>query len=223
MLRIREVDTINLKVVWKEMMDISKENFLSVKAFPPGSLGKTMDYIKDKDTFQVGSLSIKLKIDDRSISVLMFASGKIKVSGGFNKLSSYAFETDSLLEQYMLSTILWPSLRICITNHNFSIDDITIVNKMLNAISTRPTPIGKESYGKFIDRLYSYFESAQIILPKIMQQNGKRRGRICATKVKNITRKGCFLVDHGGKAQFFAYSSLEHITEHVVQLSLVWD
>jgi hypothetical protein len=83
--------------------------------------------------------------------------------------------------------------------------------------------IGKERYLDFIQDIIRVFGTHRVILPEIMQINGKKRGRICAVKVKNIVgKKGSFAVDQSGNVQFFAFNNIDELKDHALELFKIW-
>ena len=210
----------NLKDCWNRLRE---DTNTSVKAFQPGSLGRTLSY---EDTvirhiYQIGSLSIKLTIlGDIKLSILIFNNGKIKISGGLGKLECDDEMEDEEFNIFLKNTIIIPCLRTCFGKDYDQ--DIFLEKKIINANMRRDYPIGKSKYMEFIRDLTNLFGSNHIVLPDIMKTNGKRRGRICAVKVKNERGKGSFAVDHSGNVQFFAYDNIEQLKSHSDELLKVW-
>lgn len=198
-----------------------------VKAFEPGSLGTTIKcYNGDKSS--IGSLSVKFilkhidyAIDEINLSVLLFKKGKVKISGGLGKIAFGDNMTDDFLNILLNNLIIQPVLRIC-----FGITQLPtycMQKKMINANMRRPTMIGKERYLDFIQDIIRLFGAHRVILPEIMQLNGKKRGRICAVKVKNkVGKKGSFAVDHSGNVQFFAFNNVDELKDHALDLFKIW-
>ena len=185
-----------------------------VKAFAPGSLGVL---VKD-DAHQIGSLSVKLVVGDANVSALVFKTSKIKLSGGLNKTDATTL-TDATFDRVLRDTYIIPAMRTLFGESAWS---WTVTKKMLNGCMYKREPIGKKNYMRFIQHLKTVFREQDIVLPEIMQSSGKRRGRICAVKVKNHTVPGSFAVDHSGNVQFFAYSNVEGMLLHASQLEQVW-
>jgi hypothetical protein len=213
----RPLDTI-------DTVEISK---VIVKAFEPGSLGTTINcYNGDKAS--IGSLSVKFTlkhidyaIDEINLSVLLFKKGKVKISGGLGKIPFGDNLTDDFLNILLNNLIIQPVFCIC-----FGITQLPVYcmqKKMINANMRRPTVIGKERYLDFIQDIIRVFGTHRVILPEIMQINGKKRGRICAVKVKNIVgKKGSFAVDHSGNVQFFAFNNIDELKGHALDLFKIW-
>jgi hypothetical protein len=177
----------------------------------------------ENELYQIGSLSIKIKVCEESIniSMLIFKNGRVKVSGGLGKMECDKTLTDIEFCLFFHETILFPVMQSVFgftdTNH------YVLQKKNINASMKMTKTIGKELFLEFLDRLSTRFNHNSITLPEIMQRDGKRRGRICAVKVKNVTGKaGSFAVDHGGKVQFFAYSSIDDLKSHTEDLLSIW-
>lgn len=114
---------------------------------------------------------------------------------------------------------------IMITNENaHQVLDIgyEIVKPRFNAVMYRTEKIGKKEFIMFIDRLRVVFSREDIVMPDIMRTNGNRRGRICAVKVRHVSGKGVFAVDHSGTVQFFSYTCMEDLHKHCSELLGVW-
>lgn len=188
-----------------------------VNAYFPGSLGRVIPP-QEIDTHQIGSLAFKYTLRGANISILIFKNKKIKISGGFNKLP--ATMTNATFDDFFHAQYLSPILQMVFSKH----DSVQwrLEKKMMNGNLYRKEPIGKRGFLQFIERLKHTFQEDQVILPEIMQANGKRRGRICAVKVKNLSQPGSFAVDHGGNVQFFAYATIEDLQTHAEQLIGVW-
>lgn len=186
-----------------------------MKAFAPGSLGKV---VNDTD-YQIGSLSVKLRVQDANVSVLVFKNNKIKISGGLNKADAGAM-TNATFDALLNDSFVISTIRI-LFGHDYSCT-WSVSKKMVNGCLYKNEPIGKTNYMRFIKNLKAVFNEQDIILPEFMQQNGKKRGRICAVKVKNRKLPGSFAVDHSGNVQFFAYNNVEDMLLHAAQLENVW-
>lgn len=224
-------DKLNLRDCWKRLYE-EKEyaphltTTTNTKAFQPGSLGSCLDYEETviKNIYQIGSLSVKFNLcEGIKISLLVFNTGKIKISGGLGKLECDNKMNDKEFDAFLQKVIIVPSLKRIFGDDDMTVTNYKLQKKIINANLRREHPIGKNKYMKFINDLTSSFGHRQIILPEIMQENGKRRGRICAVKVKNSKgRNGSFAVDHSGNVQFFAYNNIEHLKDHVDELMKVW-
>lgn len=212
---------VNLRTLWRSLEATS----LVICAHPPGQLGIYLTYMNcvENELYQIGSLSIKIKVCEESIniSMLIFKNGRVKVSGGLGKMECDKTLTDIEFCLFFHETILFPVMQSVFgftdTNH------YVLQKKNINASMKMTKTIGKELFLEFLDRLSTRFNHNSITLPEIMQRDGKRRGRICAVKVKNVTGKaGSFAVDHGGKVQFFAYSSIDDLKSHTEDLLSIW-
>jgi hypothetical protein len=194
-------------------------------AHPPGQLGTYLTYTNcvENELYQIGSLSIKTKVCEGSIniSMLIFKNGRIKVSGGLGKMECDSMLTDEEFTLFFNNIMIFPVMNIVF--EFTETDQYILEKKNINASMKMTKPIGKELFLEFLDRLSTRFNHNSITLPEIMQRDGKRRGRICAVKVKNVTGKaGSFAVDHGGKVQFFAYASIDDLKSHAADLFSIW-
>lgn len=202
-------------------------NNIIVKAFEPGSLGTEIQCFNG-DNSSIGSLSVKFSlkhidycIDEINLSVLLFKKGKVKISGGLGKIPFEDALNEEFLNILLKNLIIKPVLCICFDT--IKLPDYCMQKKMINANMRRPTMIGKEKYLDFIQDIIQIFGTHRVILPEIMQINGKKRGRICAVKVKNsLGKKGSFAVDHSGNVQFFAYDNIDELKVHALELFKIW-
>ena len=194
------------------LKDIDKTLTVPHKCFAPGSLGKE---VVEKDTHQFGSISLKMKLNDLNISVLLFNTHKIKISGGLNIVKD---TSDGDLDRMLKTDIIEPIILILYSKEQ----GYELEKKMVNAIMYRSRSIGKDNFMQFIEKLKKQFIGHHIIMPDIMLKNGNRRGRICAVKVKIPHGKGPFAVDHGGNVQFFSYDCLYNLQKHKSELMNVW-
>lgn len=199
---------------------------VTIKAYVPGSLGKTISYI-DKGS-SIGSLSVKFSLkhtdyqmNEINVSVLLFKKGKVKISGGLGKIPFEDTLNDEFMNILIHQIIIKPILRVCLNVHQ--LPSYEMQKKMINANMRRTTAIGKHKYLDFIQDITRVFGDHRVILPQIMQLNGKKRGRICAVKVKNkIGKSGSFAVDHSGNVQFFAYDDMDELRSHALELFKIW-
>ena len=197
-----------------------------IRAYPPGSLGKQIRCVEDVSS--IGSLSVKFSLHhkdydmyDINVSVLMFRKGKLKISGGLGKMPFDDHLNDDFMNMLLQNIIIKPVLRICLNIITLPIYHMQ--KKMINANMRRSSAIGKEKYLDFIQKITKVFGDHRVILPEIMQLNGKRRGRICAVKVKNkMGKRGSFAVDHSGNVQFFAYDNMDELRCHALELFSIW-
>jgi|UniRef100_A0A6C0BS02 hypothetical protein len=222
---IQLVDTTEDKYAF-EIVDKVQIQGMTTKAFAPGSLGKTIEYTQDSS--RIGSLSVKFglkhiayEMKKINISVLIFKNGKIKISGGLGKMIFEKKMDDGLMNILIEQLIVKPVLRLCMNVSE--LPEYQIQKKMINANMRRPNAIGKDRYIGFIQNLVKLFGNHRVILPQIMQLDGKKRGRICAVKVKNeIGKSGSFAVDHSGNVQFFAYNNVDELRCHAIELLKIW-
>ena len=188
---------INLSEVYEALSVIDEG--VDVKKFKPGSLGSVCTHSHD----MIGSISIKYN----HLSILVFHSGKIKISGGLQRYKNIAPES---LREDILNKIIRPTLIKL-----FSIDSafFEMVSCHFNVNIKRNTPI--TSYFSFIETI----EKNNFIIkkPKIFFQT-KQRGRICAVKIVS-PQGGSMLVDHSGNIQAFAYKDYNYFLQEYNRLS----
>ena len=188
-------ESINLASLEDQLAKIN----IIAKKFKPGSLGNLCTNSHDL----IGSLSIKYNY----LSILIFPSGKIKISGGLQRYHDISEES---LEYDMLHKIILPVFKdlliIKSVEHN-----IREMSYHFNVNIKRNQPI--DNYFKFIDRIEKYF---MIKKPKIFFQT-KQRGRICAVKIMS-KYGGTMLVDHSGNIQAFAYKDYNYFLEELNRL-----
>ena len=194
------------------MKEMDKMLQIPHKCYAPGSLGKE---VIDKSIYQIGSISFKQKINEKNTSILAFSTHKIKISGGLNIQKDI---TNEEFEIFLREQIIQPVVDMLYPENT----SYTIDKKMINATMYRKRKIGKANFMEFIEQLKIVFEDQYVILPDIMIKNGKRRGRICAVKVKQPDGTGQFAVDHGGNVQFFSYACLYSLQKHKSALMKVW-
>lgn len=213
----------DLRSLWRRMHN--NASITEIRGFQPGSLGSVLDYDKtvNQEIYQIGSLSIKLCLYEHvKMSILIFKNGKIKISGGLGKLDCDDNMNDVEFDDFFAYRIIQPCMQVLCAGDPDCAIEYTIKKKIINACMRRNTPIGKPEYLIFLTKLKETFSAHQVILPQIMQANGKRRGRICAVKVENRNGNGSFAVDHGGTVQFFAYTNIAELKQHANQLIPIW-
>ena len=182
------------------------------KCYAPGSLGKE---VMDKKNFQIGSISFKCKLQKQNVSILLFNTHKMKISGGLNIGEEM---TNEEFECFFHHEIIIPVIHFMYKMEM----PYKLEKKMINATMYRSKCIGKIHFMEFIENLKKEFIDQQVIMPDIMIKNGNKRGRICAVKVKEKNGKGQFAVDHGGNVQFFSYDCLYDLQKHKSALMKVW-
>ena len=183
------------------------------KLYAPGTLGKV---VTDPIKYQIGSISIKQKMNGKNVSVLLFNTHKIKISGGMDLLAEDSTDESVMLR---LSEVVRPLMALLYKDVE---QKYIVLKRMFNATLYRSTSIGKKDFLVFIEKLTRQFGAKNVVLPDIMQRNGNQRGRICAVKVKQVYGKGSFAVDHGGNVQFFSYFSVKDLQKHKSELMNVW-
>ena len=211
--------SFNLLTTWRDLVE---DQNMKIYGHPPGLLGKNIDFNDLQSSTIIGSLSVKTKLcDNINISGLIFKNGKVKISGGLSKLECDDSMTNLEFEHILFISIIAPFLEVI--SEDISIKNVLIRSLSINASLKRSEAFGKVKYLEFIDKLSTKFSKDLITLPPIMQKNGKKRGRICAIKVKNdFHKKGSFAVDHSGNVQFFAYSNVQDLKAYCNQLLPIW-
>lgn len=181
-----------------------KQHIVHLRARAPGSLGQSVRW--DTNEWKIGSLDIKLRVNEYEYSVFVFESGKIKISGGSRGFFTDAAENyETWLETRVVAPVLAAlnlrgtghETKLCLLNGSF-----TLAPRLMNTSNYR---LVCEEIGQSLkDRRFSSFEGlvlpSRLILPK-------KRGRICSLSVKY--RSGTLRFDHGGKVQLFAFRSWE--------------
>lgn len=180
-----------------------KENIVHVRARAPGSLGQS---VRNVGEWKIGSLDIKVRVNDREYSVFIFESGKIKISGGSRDFTTTGGDYNDWLKTRVIAPILTTlnlqdagyESKLCLLNGSFTLPGHLM--NMSNYIFVC------ESIGHDLkDPRFVSFDSlvlpSRLILPK-------KRGRICSMSLK-YKRTGTLRFDHGGKVQSFAFKSLD--------------
>jgi hypothetical protein len=196
---IVEVDNLpSLNSLWCTINENAK--FTNVFANPPGSLGIRLqsDQI---GTYQIGTISMKMKHNDINISILIFKNKKIKISGGLGKI-----ECDDNLETEMFVDFISQTLFMPCVSLIHNIEYLNIKSLMVNANVKTPFSFSLDKYLEFIDHIKCDYGD-KIHLPKMFQSNP--RGRVCAIKIK--TGHGTFIFDHSCNIQAFSYRSLDKL------------
>lgn len=177
-------DPFDLRVLCRSL----RANGLDVSARSPGSLGQV---VPDLDQWQIGSLFVKL----HGLSVTVF-SQKVKISGGSRGFyTSGETSYDAWLEQHVVTktmTVLEAECaewKLCLLNGSVKIPDVDPMN-----------------YMRVCTLLCS--SSSMHVVPPTMFTAPSKRGRVCSVCVK-CTSGGSIRFDHSGKAQMFAFRSLE--------------
>lgn len=203
-----------VKVKTEESIKILESTLQDIphKCYAPGSLGKE---VKDKKNYQIGSISMKCQLQKQNVSILLFNTHKMKISGGLNIVEEI---TNEQFESFFHQQIINPVIQY-IYKREMAYE---LEKKMINATMYRSKCIGKIHFMEFIENLKKEFMDQQVIMPDIMIKNGNKRGRICAVKVKEKNGKGQFAVDHGGNVQFFSYDCLYSLQKHKSALMKVW-
>jgi hypothetical protein len=165
-----------------------------VKLHPPGKLQYT---ISDIEKFVIGSIELKLVINESTqISLLMFKH-KMKMSGGFVKeffidklptdidFRDYIMELNSIIS-YLFKIELKEEHHVC------------LINSMLKMNLYIP---------EFIKFCKNHFERNELYNRVVMPFTSER-GRMCAIKVYPNESNESVHFDHKGNLQFFGFKSI---------------
>ena len=167
---------------------------IEVKAKAPGSLGQDVVNIED---WKIGSLALRVYLDGRTSSVFVFASGKIKISGGS---AGHQLPYESWLEStvvnpvmallhdmnkppvtlgtFLLNTLglsrnmalMYDRWELCLLNGSMSMDSYQVSRSTYKAVCKFIVTNVKE---------HPYFVSAT--MPACYDVNGSsKRGRVCS-------------------------------------------
>lgn len=209
---------------------------LDIKAKSPGSLGKEM-CVADAQ-WKIGSLALRVQLDDTMVvSVFVFGSGKLKISGGgaaYHATTSPADVCDKTYNEWMDTFVVKRVVDVLLPQPLFHHLQHTWELCLLNgSVSLGKHLVNPENYRKVCDRLmveivqrkHPFFVGA--IMPVCYAiHGGYKRGRVCGTTLTfrsmTIGKKGINLrFDHGGRVQFFAAKSMEDILVASEQLALL--
>lgn len=184
----------------------NKNRIVHLRARAPGSLGQSVRW--DTGDWKIGSLDVKVRVNEYEYSVFVFESGKIKISGGSRDYLITAGNYETWLQTRVVAPVLDAlnlnlrgtshETKLCLLNGSF-----TLAPRLMSASNYR---LVCEEIGQSLkDHRFSSFEGlvlpSRLILPK-------KRGRICSLSLK-YKKKGTLRFDHGGKVQLFAFGSWE--------------
>jgi hypothetical protein len=211
-----DADT-TIKAIWHNLCRSPDKRITSKFASPPGSLHRHLTP-SDIGTHQIGSISLKLRYMDINVSVLIFSSLKLKVSGGLQQLEFDDLTTTSFWE-FIELTLLTPCVGIvCEGSNGFS-----MTTGMVNANIRRNKRIEFTSYLKMVDDIKRKAADTHVVHPPPCLIDATVRGRRCATKYKRTDGKGSLVFDHSGNIQAFAYRKLEELVADVNSLCSMMD
>ena len=166
--------------------------------------------VYNEDSFfpftQVGSVHIKCKhLNGAGISLLLFKSGKFKISGGFPRE-----QTDVILLQSYIEQV---AKDVCC--HFTGEDAMTTTISMLNA--QIKIQIGVQKFRKYI-----YEVQQSMLFHRVQQPKMSGRGSITNARVYPFAERNAhFAIDPNGKIQLFAFKSFDEIKENVEKLSTI--
>jgi hypothetical protein len=203
-----DADT-SIKTIWHNLCRSPDKRIMSKFASPPGSLRRHLT-TQEITTHQIGSISLKLRYMNINLSVLIFSTLKIKISGGLQQLEFDDLTTTSFWE-FIDLTVLTPCVGIvCSESNGFS-----MTNGMVNANIRRNAQMQFTSYLKIVDDIVRKAANTHVVHPPPCLLDATVRGRRCATKYKRIDGKGSLMFDHSGNIQAFAYRNLEDLVADV--------
>lgn len=161
--------------------------------------GKLHEMINETDNITtIGSVDMKIKIDNKLVSILFFKS-KIKISGGLPDHLKCILD-DMIIDSYFqciadVISILYiesknvKNIKKCLINGNMKL------------------PMKIIDYMKLCERIKNDKKYERIVMPFTNQ-----RGRICAIKIYPFAKsKSSVHFDHKGKLQFFGFTEVEMI------------
>jgi len=193
MARVRDV--FDLRALYRTLQASGHD----VTARSPGSLGQT---VPNLEQWQVGSLSAKIN----GFSVFVFQNQKVKISGGSKGFyESGESNYERWMDQHVVSMVM-SVLRSDCVEWKLS---------LLNGSQTLSN-VDASNYMRVCEGLKTTRTFVRVIPPSMFTAPSKR-GRICSVCLKCATG-GSIRFDHSGKAQMFAFRSLEDMNESVQHL-----
>jgi hypothetical protein len=214
-----------LNTVWGRALT---QRGIEVYACVPGSLKQRCVY---GSGYQIGSLHVRTT-QPRTVSILLFANGKVKCSGSYRDLDGEP------IAAFVAETVrpVWRALDIDDTR----LDESKIDVRLLNAGFALHN-MNERLYFALCNEIRRHY--ATVVLPATMWNTGtmwsdreeegtveerketRPRGRFCALKIYvDGVRPGPSLhFDHKGKVQAFAFRSVESIHAHAKRLCAVVD
>jgi hypothetical protein len=213
--------------------------FFAMNVFAPGSLGVP---VADMTTHVIGSVSFKINTSDGAkYSVLLFRNGKMKISGGSSAF--YIKTADMTYDEWMLADVVTPMtefIRGLISPFD-DVEDVmdgctwrvTLIN---GSMKIDPTIVNKDVYRDVCDsvsRIVARSGNTRGIISTISPFDHRFiksiRGRVssivlrCVTHVDNEPSPVSARFDHGGHVHFFAFKSMNGMTEIWRELSNILD
>jgi hypothetical protein len=180
-------------------LSLQNDPGLVIKAKSPGSLGSVLNLNDDK--FQVGSVSIA--VPSPKLSLLLFANGKLKISGG-----CHLQEQDQVrnISKTQFEEFLW-TRKIEGVCTSLSLPVHARVNVCLINGSVLLRGVTPENYYNLCVKLQRCGRYHRVVMPTVFScTNVRKRGRICAVKVYVCAdSKASIHFDHSGKGQLFAF------------------
>lgn len=161
-----------------------------VKAYCPGSLGQV---VPDTEEWIIGSVGVKLL----GISVLAFANGNVKLSGG-----CVGYQPTCDMKSWLYEHRVRP---VCEELQCAQPDEYRI--SLLNG-SHHLEHVHLENFEEIWQSLSKDF----VVTPPSMYNHPAKRGRICSVGVRVNGLHGSMRFDHSGKMQMFgfkAYTDME--------------
>ena len=165
-----------------------------VKAYSPGSLGQV---VPNTDSWILGSVGVKLS----GVSVLAFANGKVKLSGG-----CVGYQPPECVKTWLYEHRIRP---VC---EELQCDPPEAYSLSLLNGYHRLEHVRLETFHTIMQTWTSDF----VVKPPTMYNNPTKRGRICSVGVRVKGIHGSLRFDHTGKMQMFGFRSYEDM-ENAVQ------
>lgn len=166
-------------------------------AYAPGSLGQV---VRDAAEYVIGSVGFK----HESGSVLIFANGKIKLSGG-----TRGYTEDVPFDGWLREHRVVPLMRA------LGLHDVSVTLVLLNG-SDVLSHVNMLTFHDTLERLSSD-KTFDVTMPSV-HTDPRKRGRICSVGVRVPNRKGSMRFDHSGKMQMFGFRSYEEMKTTVETL-----
>lgn len=195
-----------LRSMYSSLRDHEKD----VVAYAPGSLGQI---VHNTDDWIIGSIGLKHVFETTKCSVLVFANGKIKISGGCRD-----FDTGTLLfEEWLLAHRIQPVMRM------LGLSASTHTLGLLNGSHLLPD-VNMVTFHDIWNKLKRHTD-VFIVTPPSAYTNPVKRGRICSVGVRLTSFPGTMRFDHSGKMQMFGFKSfsqmqtaIDRIEEHLKKM-----
>jgi hypothetical protein len=201
-----------IKTMWRNLCRSRDKRITRMAASPPGSLQKQLSTL-ELQTHQIGSISLKLRFKDTNVSILIFSTHKLKISGGLQQLEFDDLTTSDFWE-FIQTTLVTPCVGIVCDGPT----TFTMTTGMVNANIRQNLNMQFAAYLNIVDELTSETSDTHDVYPPSCLIDATKRGRRCATKYKRTDGKGSLLFDHSGNIQAFAYRQLENLVADVTHL-----